>query len=76
MQLTWTGETHHVASVAPQPAPILAGALADSLLLLRPSAATGVSRGPGVTRATGQALRPPALPPLSVPHRRLPRARA
>jgi hypothetical protein len=41
MQLTWTGESHHVASVAAHPTPILAGALADSLLLLRPSAATG-----------------------------------
>ncbi len=41
MQLTWTGETHHVASVAAFPTPVLAGALADSLLLLRPNPANG-----------------------------------
>lgn len=41
MQLTWTGEVQHVASVAPHPQPLLAGALADSLLLLRSDPASG-----------------------------------
>jgi hypothetical protein len=41
MQLTWTGETHLIASVAAHPTPVLAGALADSLLLLRASPSTG-----------------------------------
>eukprot|EP00879_Flechtneria_rotunda_P017296 GHRR01018118.1.p1 GENE.GHRR01018118.1~~GHRR01018118.1.p1 ORF type:complete len:1217 (+),score=567.02 GHRR01018118.1:272-3922(+) len=41
LQLTWTGQTQHMASVAAQPAVLLAGALADSLLLLRHNPATG-----------------------------------
>jgi hypothetical protein len=35
MQLTWTGATQLVCCVAAHPAPVLAGALADGLLLLR-----------------------------------------
>ena len=46
MQLTWTGETQHVASVAHSPTPLLVGALADSLLLLRTNSSTG---GPEVS---------------------------
>lgn len=41
MQLTWTGQTQHMASVAANPPPLLAGALADSLLLVRHNASTG-----------------------------------
>lgn len=41
MQLTWTGQTQHVASVASQPPPLLAGALADSLLLVRADPISG-----------------------------------
>lgn len=41
MQLTWTGGVRHVCSVAAHPPAVLAGALADSLLLLRPNAVTG-----------------------------------
>lgn len=40
MQLTWTGQPQHVASVASYPPAILAGALADSVLLLRQNTAT------------------------------------
>jgi len=41
MQLTWTGQSQHMASVAPQPPALLAGALADSLLLVRQNSVTG-----------------------------------
>jgi hypothetical protein len=41
MQLTWTGQTQHMASVAANPPPLLAGALADSLLLVRANTSTG-----------------------------------
>lgn len=41
MQLTWTGQTQHMASVAANPPPLLAGALADSLLLVRSNSSTG-----------------------------------
>jgi hypothetical protein len=41
MQLTWTGQTQHMASVAANPPPLLAGALADSLLLVRANSSTG-----------------------------------
>lgn len=41
MQLTWTGQTQHMASVAANPPPLLAGALADSLLLVRTNSSTG-----------------------------------
>eukprot|EP00878_Enallax_costatus_P005037 GHUV01005297.1.p1 GENE.GHUV01005297.1~~GHUV01005297.1.p1 ORF type:complete len:1446 (+),score=421.24 GHUV01005297.1:301-4638(+) len=41
MQLTWTGQTQHMASVASYPPAVLGGALADSLLLLRQNPATG-----------------------------------
>lgn len=41
MQLTWTGQTQLMASVAANPPPLLAGALADSLLLVRPNSSTG-----------------------------------
>jgi hypothetical protein len=34
MQLTWTGQVQHIASVASSPTPLLAAALTDSLLLL------------------------------------------
>eukprot|EP00775_Hariotina_reticulata_P010067 gene10067-10222_t len=41
MQLMWTGQSQHMASVASQPPALLAGALADSLLLVRQNPATG-----------------------------------
>lgn len=41
MQLTWTGQTQHMASVAANPPPLLAGALPDSLLLVRANTSTG-----------------------------------
>jgi hypothetical protein len=41
MQLTWTGQSQHMASVANQPPALLAGALADSLLLVRQNPVTG-----------------------------------
>ncbi|KAF6258699.1 hypothetical protein COO60DRAFT_1088483 [Scenedesmus sp. NREL 46B-D3] len=52
MQLTWTGQVQHMASVASSPPPLLAAALTDSLLLLRHNPATGelevASRAVGV----------------------------
>jgi hypothetical protein len=41
MQLTWTGDTQQVASVANTPTALLLGALPDQLLLLRLDPATG-----------------------------------
>jgi hypothetical protein len=41
MQLTWTGETQQIASIASHPPAVLLGALVDSLLLLRYDPATG-----------------------------------
>lgn len=41
MQMTWTGTINHICSVASYPMPLLAGATADSLLLLRPTAPGG-----------------------------------
>jgi hypothetical protein len=41
MQLTWTGQVQHMASVASSPPPLLAAALTDSLLLLRQNPITG-----------------------------------
>jgi hypothetical protein len=41
MQLTWTGQVQHMASVAASPPPLLAAALTDSLLLLRQNPITG-----------------------------------
>ncbi|WIA34203.1 hypothetical protein OEZ86_012559 [Tetradesmus obliquus] len=52
MQLTWTGQVQHMASVAASPPPLLAAALTDSLLLLRQNPITGehevASRAVGV----------------------------
>jgi hypothetical protein len=52
MQLTWTGQVQHMASVASSPPPLLAAALTDSLLLLRQNPLTGeqevASRAVGV----------------------------
>jgi hypothetical protein len=52
MQLTWTGQVQHMASVASSPPPLLAAALTDSLLLLRQNPITGerevASRAVGV----------------------------
>lgn len=41
MQLTWTGQVQHMASVGSSPPPLLAGALTDSLLLVRQNPVTG-----------------------------------
>ena len=62
MQLTWTGEVHHVASVAAQPPPVLIGALADSLLLLRrPSGGGGGGGEPEVATRAVNMLQPLVL---------------
>lgn len=58
MMLTWTGQTVHLCSVAAYPTPILAGVLADTLLLLRPAKAAGEYEV--ATRAVGL-LQPLAL---------------
>ena len=58
MMLTWTGQMVHLCSVAAYPTPILAGVLADTLLLLRPAKAAGEFEV--ATRAVGL-LQPLAL---------------